>query len=202
MQIIQASPYYEKLIEKAIGVSDKKVLEKVEEMMRTERPTFNSMELKDINKLAKKAYKNYQLMQDMPMPDNWSDSVNSLMTSVVSTEWWKKSSKVVDSNGELLTVYHGSPFEFDKFDKKRQRKDGSFGPGFYFTDSIKEAEKYGSVKPFNLLIKNPASMADGLAVAFDTNKLQKAGFDGLIIKNKRTGITTFVVFDTYQIRAV
>lgn len=45
-------------------------------------------------------------------------------------------SKVVDENGDLKVVYHGTPAgEFSIFDKSKGSVEGDFGSGFYFTDN-------------------------------------------------------------------
>ena len=45
-------------------------------------------------------------------------------------------SKVVDENGNLKVVYHGTPSgEFYTFDKSKGSVEGDFGSGFYFTDN-------------------------------------------------------------------
>ena len=45
-------------------------------------------------------------------------------------------SKVVDENGRLKVVYHGTPAgEFFTFDKSKGSVEGDFGSGFYFTDN-------------------------------------------------------------------
>ena len=45
-------------------------------------------------------------------------------------------SKVVDENGRLKVVYHGTPAgEFTIFDKSKGSVEGDFGSGFYFTDN-------------------------------------------------------------------
>jgi hypothetical protein len=68
-------------------------------------------------------------------------------------------SKVVDENGEPLVVYHGSPNEFDYFDKSKVGSTtdyGVFGTGFYFALTKSYARIYGeNVKPFFLNLKNP-----------------------------------------------
>lgn len=68
-------------------------------------------------------------------------------------------SKVVDSNGEPLMVYHGSPNEFDYFDKNKIGSTtdyGVFGTGFYFALTKSYARIYGeNIKPFFLNLKNP-----------------------------------------------
>ena len=55
-------------------------------------------------------------------------------------------SKVVDENGNLLVVYHGTPNEkfytFDSNKLSRETRKSQIGQGFYFTDSRKAAMHY------------------------------------------------------------
>lgn len=54
-----------------------------------------------------------------------------------------KGSKVVDDNGDLKVVYHGSPASFNEFSLKYLGTNGTNeGYGFYFTDSKRIAEGY------------------------------------------------------------
>ena len=56
-------------------------------------------------------------------------------------------SKVVDENGNLMVVYHGSKAEndFTEFDKQYIKKWNAFGDGFYFTEDYKKASFFGGV---------------------------------------------------------
>ena len=57
---------------------------------------------------------------------------------------WFGDSKVVDDKGEPLTVYHGSPNEFEQFSYDRIGSNGTTeGKGFYFTDYQEIADGYG-----------------------------------------------------------
>ena len=57
-----------------------------------------------------------------------------------------KDSKVRDENGNLLTVYHGTNYDFTIFDKefigKNTNNEGIFGKGFYFTEKKSLADGY------------------------------------------------------------
>lgn len=70
-------------------------------------------------------------------------------------------SKVVDENGKLLPVYHGTRNNnFTIFDIKKSKSTGLLGQGFYFTSNLSEAtEKYakknGRVVSAYLNIKKP-----------------------------------------------
>jgi len=113
---------------------------------------------------------------------------------------WFGNSKVVDGEGRPLVLHHGSPAEFNAFDPRRA-KDGSFGRGFYFTNCIHGAASYGPARDFYLSMQNPASMQDGLSVAFDTERLKRRGFDGILIQMKASGETIAVAFSPEQIKS-
>ena len=68
---------------------------------------------------------------------------------------WFGNSKVVDSQGKPLVVYHGSPVDFNEFDKSKQNKLLKYGQGFYFTSNKQRANLYGEPKGFYLRINNP-----------------------------------------------
>lgn len=66
-----------------------------------------------------------------------------------------KDSKVRDENGNLKVMYHGSQETFTVFDKKKARSGGTYGKGFYFTDSTSHANTYGDTYDVYLNITNP-----------------------------------------------
>ena len=54
---------------------------------------------------------------------------------------YMKNTKVVDENGNLKRVYHGTTGgEFTIFDKSKGSIEGDFGSGFYFTDNASDVE--------------------------------------------------------------
>jgi hypothetical protein len=55
-----------------------------------------------------------------------------------------KDSKIVDDNGKLKVMYHGSPFTFTKFEDRPSVNGRVYGDGFYFTESKKQASQWGS----------------------------------------------------------
>ncbi len=85
----------------------------------------------------------------------------------------KKTSKVVDVNGEPSVLYHGTPNIFTSFDKKMQGTStdrGIWGNGFYFSESSDYADTYarrngvqGQTLALYLNIKKPlfVSLKDG-----------------------------------------
>ena len=72
----------------------------------------------------------------------------------------ESASKVVDSNGEPLVVYHGTNAEFNTFDKSKigqnhwQSKSDVYGGGFFFADKKNKAFR-GKVKEVFLKIEKP-----------------------------------------------
>jgi len=72
---------------------------------------------------------------------------------------WAKNSKVVDSQGNPLTLYHGTTSDFDKFNTSISEMGTHFGPvgqANQFTVGVEG----GNVRPVHLNIKNPLRMND------------------------------------------
>ena len=124
-----------------------------------ESPTFYT----DEN--AKGQNENF-LKRGLIAPNGEQSNLNALQYKLVRTsefkEWFgdwendkENSSKILDSNGEPLIVYHGTKNEFYKFDTDKQLR-GWLGKGFYFSKNKIEAKDYGKrlLKCF-LNIKNP-----------------------------------------------
>lgn len=70
---------------------------------------------------------------------------------------WFGNSKVVDSNGNPLVVYHGTDNEFNEFRLTKHKNDsGFYGSGFYFANTPSEASYYGKIIiPCFLKMNNP-----------------------------------------------
>ena len=84
-------------------------------------------------------------------------SVPTAAGNVRSPEFqkWFAGSKVTDSNGEPMRVFHGTDTAFNKFDANKQRG-GDFGKGFYFASSKSRAEDFGGhVIEVYLSLQNP-----------------------------------------------
>lgn len=64
-------------------------------------------------------------------------------------------SKIVNSDGTPKVMYHGSPAQFSRFDRKKAKTSGLYGKGFYFTDSDSHAKTYGNTYSVYLNIRNP-----------------------------------------------
>ena len=89
---------------------------------------------------------------------------------------WFGDSKVVDSEGKPLVVYHGTSRSFPSF---RPSKRGNFGPGIYFAGTADQAENFAygddggdNIVPVYLAMQNPyrtaADYAAGEAVDVDS----------------------------------
>lgn len=121
---------------------------------------------------------------------------------------WFGDSKVVDSKGQPIVLYHGSPPVVDSVTGEEgiqvaQRGSGIYGFGFYTTGVQSRANQYaramgqpnvqGSVYPVYVKLENPISVADfrkrygGTLLGADrqraaTDELQLDGFDGVLDK--------------------
>lgn len=125
---------------------------------------------------------------------------------------WFGDSKVVDNERKPLVVYHGTNAEFSEFDRtKIKSKTGIniMGDGFYFTNTLRRAERYAygitgngkgkgenNVMSVYLNIKNPA---------ISTKEYNEDIHDGII--HKETGRlsdlgTTYMVANSNQIKSV
>ena len=66
-----------------------------------------------------------------------------------------KDSKIRNENGLLKVMHHGTNESFTVFDKNKARSGGTYGKGFYFTDSTSHAATYGESIDVYLNITNP-----------------------------------------------
>ena len=67
---------------------------------------------------------------------------SKVAASVVDTpafKTWFRGSKVVNTQGQPLVVYHGTTHEFDRFDVSKFSKEGAYGQALYFTSSGQDA---------------------------------------------------------------
>jgi hypothetical protein len=130
---------------------------------------------------------------------------------------WFGESKVVDSKGRPLVVYHGTSIKKTRFRRER----GMGGMGAYFTSSKKEAEVYAEddasidggtpiVMPVYLSLQNPYRVAFHFdRSTYDENadpqaisetfmdRLESSGYDGIIITNTNE----YVAFYPEQIKS-
>lgn len=100
-------------------------------------------------------------------------------------------SKVVDKNGNLKVVYHGSKADITEFDSRFTSKWNAYGDGFYFTSDKSRGERYakGKLLETYLDIKTPfyADNTEQLNLLYDKLNLKqkdvlkftkKEGIDG------------------------
>lgn len=97
-----------------------------------------------------------------------------------------KDSKIVDANGNLKVMYHGSQESFTVFDKKKARSSGYYGKGFYFTDSNSHAKQYGNAYEVYLNITHP--LQNGTK---DITKEQFRKFVEAIAENEDYGLDNY-----------
>lgn len=98
-----------------------------------------------------------------------------------------KDSKVVDTNGNLKVMYHGSPETFTVFDRKKAKSFGTYGNGFYFTDSISHAGTYGE-KPLTVYLNITNPLQNGTN---NITKEQLRKFVEAIAENEDYGIENY-----------
>ncbi|MBP7485463.1 MAG: hypothetical protein KA781_09180, partial [Aquabacterium sp.] len=120
---------------------------------------------------------------------------------------WFKGSKVVDSEGKPLVVYHGTKNDIQEFEEgRRTEKDsGWYGRGIYFTADPNSASAYSgfeemqgkeatpgaNVLPVYVSLQNPYVWPKGRAIAMTPkeaeaiqSELIAAGYDGVIVPNE------------------
>lgn len=105
----------------------------------------------------------------------------------------KESSKVVNEDGTPKVMYHGSPNDFSVFDLKKAHYSGTFGKGFYFTDSNSHALTYGNLYEVYLDVKNPVTGE----IPVDKKQLKK--FIIAVADNEDYSIENY---GTYDINAI
>ena len=105
----------------------------------------------------------------------------------------KPASKVVNEDGTPKVMYHGSPNDFSVFDLKKARYSGTFGKGFYFTDSNSHASTYGNLYEVYLDVKNPVE--GGIPV----NKKQLEKFIAAVADNEDYSIENYGTYETSEV---
>ena len=160
-------------------------------------------------------------------PSNLTPEQYKLVRTPEFKSWfgdWENSpetaSKVVDSNGEPLIVYHGTNNDFNTFEKSKiglnhwQSKSDLYGGGFFFTDKKNKAFR-GKIKEVFLKIEKPLLnvIEDkyGYEVdyyhATDNFDLNSTSYFQKAKENRNNGIITktprgslYVVFEPNQIK--
>lgn len=119
-----------------------------------------------------------------------------------------KDSKVRDSEGNLLVVYHGTDAEFTEFDSAFIGDDNKLGYGFYFTNGQKlEFEYQNKIEAYvnitnpifddnpkldDILRRQEILREEGLTKGQILNEIYKEfGYDGIIAKHNRNAVVAF-----------
>ena len=66
---------------------------------------------------------------------------------------WFGKSKVTDSSGKPIVVYHGTTHDFTTFDPSKTTKDSFYGQGLYFTSSKKDLENYAKRRRHRIITR-------------------------------------------------
>lgn len=132
---------------------------------------------------------------------SFSMSKGQNQTETEAFKRWFGDSKVVDSVGKPLVVYHGTNADFD-----------SFKPGAYFSPSpevasdhadwrvVEDGRGEANVRPVYLSLKNPVVMDDPSALAYEfgeIERLQRQGYDGAISSDGQE----YIAFRPEQIKS-
>lgn len=174
---------------------------------------------------AKEAFDRYPIrIADASSVESGTTFNQSNLSDQIGTKAFKNwfgDSKVVDSEGQPLVVYHGTNAEFDTFDDSFFGKtdEGFAGKGFYFTNYGDLTSEYGSkqIKAY-LSAKNPFITEDynepfkkyGLETNRDltgeTSKLlqdnlKKDGYDGVFVMDYENNAHEYIVFSPNQIKS-
>ena len=117
-----------------------------------------------------------------------------------------RGSKVVDTDGKPLLMYHSTTSEedFDIFDTNR---DSYGGAGSFFSsepyNSFIEGQEGGKIIPAYLSLKNPAYETLPAGDKFNKNKLMEQGYDGVVFTSPVDDhIVSAVAFKPEQIKSV
>lgn len=96
---------------------------------------------------------------------------------------WFGNSKITDSIGNPLVVFHSSEYTFANFDKGKLSKNTqskTSNLGFFFTEHISSSQRFGkNVYPFFLKIENPINAGlfkdEGNLIDFDGFEMLREG---------------------------
>ncbi|MBE6655483.1 MAG: hypothetical protein E7609_01260 [Ruminococcaceae bacterium] len=107
-----------------------------------------------------------------------------------------KDSKVRDKEGNLRVMYQGAAEDFSVFDRKKSKPSNLYGRGFYFTDSVTNANLYGNARAFYLNITNPLS-TDKRTIT----RIQMRKFLNAVAENEDYGIENYGTSDVGEVLA-
>jgi len=129
-------------------------------------------------------------------------------TKTAAFKRWFGDSKVVDSEGRPLVVYHGTARDFDSF---RTDTPGAVGQGAYFSPDPRAASNYAarngndgaSVVPAYLSLQRPYEV-NGTEKVPTRKQLERRGYDGIIYRhgwNDGSVSVEYVAFKPAQIKS-
>lgn len=127
----------------------------------------------------------------------------SNQTKTPAFKSWFNESKVVDSNGNPLIMYHGTPKSFNQFNTNESG--ALLGKGSYFTaDNFDAAAYAGNKKPMQtyLSIQNPYYVNSVMDKVPSRQELKDLGHDGVILLNEDKTVKWAVVHKPNQIKSV
>lgn len=127
----------------------------------------------------------------------------SNQTKTPAFKSWFNESKVVDSNGNPLIMYHGTPKSFNQFNTNESG--ALLGKGSYFTaDNFDAATYAGNKKPMQtyLSIQNPYYVNSVMDKVPSRQELKDLGHDGVILLNEDKTVKWAVVHKPNQIKSV
>lgn len=135
------------------------------------------------------------------VPQYSQESTNQ--TATPAFKKWFGDSKVVDSNGDPLVVYHGTIKSFNEFNTTDFG--ALLGRGSYFTSNESEASSYSGggtrVVPAYLAIENPYYVDSGLASVPSRQQMLKDGHDGVIYRDTDGSVKWAVAHKPTQIKS-
>lgn len=127
----------------------------------------------------------------------------SNQTKTPAFKSWFNESKVVDSNGNPLIMYHGTPKSFNQFNTNESG--ALLGKGSYFTaDNFDAAAYAGNKKPMQtyLSIQNPYYVNSVMDKIPSRQELKDLGHDGVILLNEDKTVKWAVAHKPNQIKSV
>lgn len=127
---------------------------------------------------------------------------------------WFGNSKLIDSQGRPMVVYHGTGADIERFDLNNPRlRVGKLGKGIYLTPSTQKANLFAklrvndgnsNVMPLYVGIKNPFEIfgEDNKPInQIDRHHLESHGYDGIILYDDNGSMHEIVVFNPTQIKS-
>lgn len=112
-------------------------------------------------------------------------------------------SKILDEDGNLLLVYHGSDADFNEFDRTKSRANMDIQGNFFSPYEIESAGYGENVRKFYLNIENPASESESYAALNRFSGENEAGIKAreYLIEQGYDGVMNydeFITFDSEQ----